>query len=204
MKISRFLVILTFIIYCIFHAFFMRCSKLNTNSNEKTKINLSASLTDTKKINLSNYHNKAKDKDIALEQNKIIDNNSDSQNKVNSIKLDKEKNYNSDNNLVNFPKELENGFIFASGWVKYFKFNPNIQDKIGDKNDSDLMKNFPVSFTINQEFEKEKKLLNYDDFDSKSSDGLNILEDHVKNKYLFYFVLFKDRLTILSSRKVYF
>lgn len=97
--------------------------------------------------------------------------------------------------------DMGQGPIFASGWIKYFKFNPNIKEKNDDSN-NDLMKDLPKTFNTNLEFQQERKLYPNVDLDSKSFDGKNLTQDYIKNKYLFYAVLFKDSLNIISSRKV--
>lgn len=108
--------------------------------------------------------------------------------------------------------DLGPGPIFASGWIKYFKFKANSKDNkniIDNDSKSTLQiieteqsKNLPKSFIMNMEYEQEKRLTPQNDYNSKSSDGINILNDYIQDKYLFYAILMKDAFNIVSSRKV--
>jgi len=63
-------------------------------------------------------------------------------------------------------------------------------------------KNLPRTFNINMEYEQEKKLTPISEFNNKSFDGKNNLNDYIQNKFLFYIVLLQNSLNIISSRKV--
>lgn len=92
--------------------------------------------------------------------------------------------------------EIGNGPIYASGWIKYFKFTPT-----SDMLNKSLGKN-PRSFIVNGQFKEQAKLFPNINLEIKTSDGINENYLHIKNKFSFYAVLLKNNLNILTSRKV--
>ena len=140
-------------------------------------------------------------------------------------KKSKNKNTEINNRIINFDSndkekiesyddlkisDLGPGPIYASGWVKYFKLIANPKDNNNDHSTKSASQtkaneqsiNLPKSFNINKEYDQEKRVTAANKYNTKSSDGINILYDYVQNKYLFYAITMKDSLNFVSSRKV--
>jgi hypothetical protein len=91
--------------------------------------------------------------------------------------------------------EIGNGPIFATGWIKYFKFTPTNEIK------NNMGKN-PRTFIVNGQFKEQAKLSPNANFDVIVPDGTNELYLNIRNKFSFYTVLLKNNLNILTSRQV--
>lgn len=90
---------------------------------------------------------------------------------------------------------IGNGPIYATGWIKYFKFSSTTEMK-------NAMGKNPRSFIVNGQYNEQAKLFPNAKLDVKVSDGLNELYLHIRNKFSFYAVLLKNNLNILTSRQV--
>ncbi len=91
---------------------------------------------------------------------------------------------------------IGNGPIYASGWIKYFKFTPTADMR-------NAMSKNHRTFIVNGQFNEQAKLFPNAILDVKISDGLNELYLNIRNKFSFYAVLLKNNLNILTSRQVY-
>lgn len=99
-------------------------------------------------------------------------------------------------NAAEIDTKIGNGPIFASGWIKYFKYQTTTQNKMGNQNKN------PRSFIVNGQYNEQLKLLKNPNLEEKSNDGLNDSYTNIRTRFSFYGVLLKNSLNILSSRLV--
>jgi hypothetical protein len=101
----------------------------------------------------------------------------------------------------NDPKPLDlnigNGPVWASGWIKYFKYFPTTRTNKLTPNDT------PREFVVNGQYDEQYKLHPNFNKKLKSKDELNKeLDVYIADKNKFFAKLVRNQLLILSSRNV--
>ncbi len=93
---------------------------------------------------------------------------------------------------------IGSGPVFASGWVKYFKYTQTSETK------RLTIKESPRTFTPNgQYFEQYKFFPEFEkNVNATSSDGTNDLPTYIPDGKSFYAILLQNSLNILTSRQV--
>jgi hypothetical protein len=93
--------------------------------------------------------------------------------------------------------DIGTGPVWATGWVKFFKYVPTSETK---RLTSD---NHPRQFMINGQYKEQLKLYpNFNKSNEKTSDGTNVIDKYITDANSFYAILLKDSLNILTSRMV--
>lgn len=170
---------------------FMKHKKLQAqNLNGMYKTADSSSIT--KSIKKSNAYNtiKTQNQNTNTNTNKNPNNNNLGIGNANEVFNLAEK-----QEPIAIDTNIGNGPIYATGWIKYFKFTPTTEMK-------NAMSKNPRTFIVNGQYNEQAKLFPKAILDVKVSDGLNELYLHIRNKFSFYAVLLKNNLNILTSRQV--
>ena len=141
-------------------------SKINASNTEKT-------------INLNQISKQEPDQNFGMGNAKEMFNISD-----------KDK-----NEPVAIDTNIGNGPVYATGWIKFFKFSPTSETK-------NMVGKSPRAFVVNGQFNEQAKLFPHANLEIKTNDGINELYYHLRNKFSFYAVLLKNNLNILTSRQV--
>jgi hypothetical protein len=191
---------------------FMKSNKIQTNIaylHTDTKFNINDKLSKT-----SYNINKNLSRNLNENTNKNLNNNNNNNqiNKDNTDNVDDGCNNKNQNNQMfkmshmnqindflesdSYENYLKEGKIYASAWIKYFKFRTTNEVNIRSSLKA------PRSFIVNGEFKEQAKLYPNAYLNGKLDNEINKSHIYIKDKFSFYAVVFKDKLNILGSRQV--
>ncbi len=99
--------------------------------------------------------------------------------------------------LFSIELDKSKGPIYATSWIKYFKYIQNNEKNLANSNKTQR------SFISNVQFNEQLRLYPEHDKEEKSNDGVNDTFKYIPDDHSFYAILFKDSLNILTSRQVF-
>lgn len=207
------------ILLTIFFAIEILCFTTESENKMKEKINISEGSMKNKKLYNRNFKSIYKAKEQSNEINNhgiksptneneassynILDTNkpenaSKSDNVINPVisQNDNKKEDDAEQDVQEIDINIGDGPIYATGWIKYFKFDTTSENKRA------MQKQAPKTFIVNSQFNEQLKLFPNINLEEKTNDGLNTLYQHIRTKFSFYAILFRNSVNIITSRHV--